>query len=197
MTEIEAHDIVTLIVTAFPNTMVRLSPEQQKCTMQTYRTMLGDLPGDVAMAATVRLLATLRYLPTPAEIREAALTLTAGEQSTGGEQWGRVLQAIRSKGIYRTPGKDFVFSDPVTARCVTALGWEELCNSENAVADRARFSDLYDKLAVQERRRQLSEGLPAVKAIEAKRQAQLEERGPGTAGELVKRVLRLVDGGGS
>lgn len=195
MTDPEAQRIVTLLTASHPNMFVRLSSDQQRDTMASYRAMLRDLEYEVANAAVARLLATLRYMPTAAEIREAALILTTGEQSTGGEQWGRVLSAIREQGVYRTPGKDFVFHDPVTARCVAALGWEELCNSENTVADRARFIDLYDRLAVQERRKQLSEGLAPVKALEAKRKAELEARtGEASVGTLMGKLLRLPQG---
>jgi len=196
MTDPEAQRIVTLLTASHPNMFIRLSAEQQRDTMAAYRSLLRDLDYEVTNAAVARLLATLRYMPTPSEIRESALTLTVGEQPAGGEQWGRVRSAIHEQGIYRTPGKDFVFHDPVTARCVTALGWEELCNSENTVADRARFIELYDKLAVQERRLQLSEGLPAIKALEAKRQAQLEERtGPAGASDAIGKVLRMLPRG--
>src|SRR5690606_23812012 len=137
------------MVTAFPSTWIKLDEPQQRATMATYRAMLVDLEYDVAMAALARCLATAKFMPTPAEIREAALALVAGERSIGGEQWGRVLAAIREQGVYRVPGRDFVFTDAVTARCVAALGWTELCNGENTVSDRARFVDLYDELAVQ------------------------------------------------
>ncbi len=198
MTDPEAQKIVTMLVTAYPNMFVRLAPEQQQQTMTTYRAMLRDLDYDVAMAAVARLLATLRYMPTASEIRESALAVTVGEQTAGGEQWGRVLDAIRTRGIYRVPGKDFVFFDPVTARCVSALGWSELCNSENVVADRARFIELYDKMAGQERRKQLSENLKPVRELEAKRQAQIVERtGANGIGELMGKVLSLAAGGDS
>ena len=42
-----------------------------------------------------------------------------------------------------------LFTDPVTAQCVASLRWRELCDSENQAADRARFVELYDKLAAQ------------------------------------------------
>lgn len=197
MTEVEAQRIVTTMTASHPNMFVRLSVEQQRDTMAAYRTMLRDLDYVTANAAVARLLATLRYMPTPAEIRESALTLSIGEQSAGGEQWGRVLTAIHEQGVHRTPGVDFMFANEVTGRCVAALGWTELCNSENTIADRARFVELFDKLAGQERRRQLSETLPAVKALEAQQRAQLAERtGSGAAalGDLMGKVLRLPGG---
>jgi hypothetical protein len=59
-----------------------------------------------------------------------------------------VLAAVRKFGVYRQPS----FCDPVVARAVQSLGWEEICNSENQAADRARFIELYDRLSRAQRR---------------------------------------------
>jgi hypothetical protein len=167
-------------------------------TSAVYERMLADLDYPAANAAVERLLATGKFMPSVAEIRETALALSVGERKPGGEAWGTVMRAISREGVYRVPGKDFVFSDPVIARCVSALGWEELCNSELQAADRARFIELYDQLAVNERRKQLSEALPAMqrfRAIEATRRAAIEERtGPTDAGAAMGQLLALVPG---
>lgn len=192
MTQAETAKLVAVLLAAFPQSRAT----QQ--TSQAYERMLGDLDYPAANAAVERLLATARFMPTIAEIRETTLALTVGEQKPGGEAWGVVQRAIGCEGVYRVPGKDFTFRDPVIARCVAALGWEELCNSENLVADRARFVELYDKLAVQALRKQLSEALPAMqryRAIEASRSEQraIEARtGEASATSAIANVLQLV-----
>lgn len=187
MTEAEAQKLVTVLVTAFPTTMVRLSAEQQKLTMGTFRRMLGDLDYPVANAAVERLLATAKFMPTVAEMRDTALSLTAGELTAGGEAWGSVLKAIAEQGAYRVPGTDFVFRDPVTAQCVASLGWQNLCLSDNQPSERARFIELYEQLASRGRRLKLSEGLPAMQRYRA-----LQQRDPAAIGDAVSRVLQLV-----
>lgn len=186
MTEAEAQKLVTVLVTAFPNTMVRMTTDQQQQTMTVFRRMLGDLDYATANAAVERLLATSRFMPTVAEIRDVAMSLTVGEQIPGGEAWGHVVKAIAAQGAYRVPGTDFVFRDPVTVQCVAALGWMNLCMSENQPADRARFIELYDKLAARDRRLQLSEGLPAMQRFRA-----LQERNAGSLSESIDRVLAM------
>ncbi len=156
MNQAEAKKLVAVLLGAFPQSRI------SQMTPEIYERMLADLDYPAANAAVERLLATAKFMPTIAEIRETALAIAVGEQKPGGSAWGGVLKAISAEGVYRVPGKDFVFSDPVTARCVAALGWENLCNSENQAADRARFIELYERLAVHERRKQLSEGLPAM-----------------------------------
>ncbi len=92
-----------------------------------------------------------------------------------------------------------MFPDPTTMRCVELMQWSKLCSSENEVADRARFVELYDKLAVQDRRKQLSESLPAMqryRAIEAGRREAIEARTGGDAPDrsVFGKVLALVTG---
>jgi hypothetical protein len=132
--------------------------------------MLADLDYAVANAAAERLIATSKWIPTIAEIREACLAITAGPKVPGGEAWGAVMRAIGRFGAYRTPGVEFNLEDPIAQRCVLSLGWRELCLSENAIADRARFIELYDQLATTTRVAALSEGLPAQRRLAAANQ---------------------------
>lgn len=180
MTQAEAAKLVAVMLAAFPQS--RASAQ----TSQVYERMLADLDYPAANAAVERLLATARFMPTIAEIRETALALTVGEQKQGGEAWGDVLRMIGRYGARRyDDGWTVPIADPVAARTVAALGWVNLCDSENQAADRARFIELYDRLAIQEKRKQLSEGLPAMqrfRALEdAKRETKRIERGGATS----------------
>lgn len=197
MTEPEVQKLVCVLIAAFPSAMAKVDDEHQRNTMAIYRRMLADLDYLVANAAVERLLATCRFMPAVSEIRDACLSLTQGEVRAGGDAWGSVLKAIAEQGAHRTPGADFQFRDPVVLLCVKALGWRELCLSENQVADRARFIELYEQLAAKQRRLALSEGLPAMQRLRAAQAAKsLEGRRPELAeskvsnmGQLVKLVL--------
>ncbi len=168
MTSTEAKKIVAVLIAAFPDTKATLD------TVAVYERMLADLDYPAANAAVERLIATSRYgMPRIAEIREAALTVDQGELRPGGDAWGEVLAAIGKYGYARQPGVDFQFDDPTTGAAVKAMNWRELCSSENPQADRARFIELYDKLAAARRRTQLSEHLPAMqryRALQASRE---------------------------
>ena len=161
MTEADAHKLVTMLVTAFPNIMAKLDPEQRADTRRLYRAMLMDLDVELAGSALRGLIATCKFMPTVAEIRAAAMQVKHGHTRPGGDAWGDVVRAMKRYGYTRTPGVDFQFDDPIAARCVDALGWQELCGSENAVADRARFIELYDQHAGHARTdAQIAPGLP-------------------------------------
>lgn len=161
MTRSEAAKLVAVLLAAFP------SAKSTAGTSEVYERMLADLDYPTANAAVERLIATCKFMPSIAEIRGACMDLSHGDQRAGGEAWGECLKAISRFGIYRAPGKDFSFQDPLVARCVAALGWEALCNSENQAADRARFIELYDKLAVGARRDLNAGALPAAERLKA------------------------------
>lgn len=187
MTKPEVAKLVAVLIAAYP--AGKFSSE----TSQIYERMLADLGYPEANAAVEQLLATSKWMPTVGEIRERVLALTAGEVRAGGEAWGLVLKAIGRYGRNRTPGVDFELGDPVALETVKALGWANLCDSENQVADRARFVELYDLLAVKHRRAMLSEGLPAMqrfRALQAAReQVMLPAGGAATVGELLRGAL--------
>lgn len=156
MTPAETAKITAVLMLAYPDRSFAL-----------YERLLADLDYATTNAAIERLVATSKWPPTIAEIREAALALVVGELRPGGEAWGDVLHAIGTYGNARTPGVHFDFGDPIVAQCVTALKWRELCLSENQAADRARFIELYDRAAATQRRSMLSESLPAVRRLRA------------------------------
>jgi len=163
MTDLEVNKLVSVLLAAFPSSKATLG------TSMSYESMLADLDYAVANAAIERLLATSKFLPTIAEIRDACLVLQTGDKMPGGQAWGLVLSAIKRFGSYRQPGVDFDFQDPLVLRCVLMLGWQELCQSENSVADRARFTELYEDLSDSYRVNTLAEGLPAQARLRAAR----------------------------
>ena len=148
----ETAKLVAVIRSACPAQGGKLTNQQQLEMLDAYHALLSDLTYEQCNAAVCVLLQTRSWMPSVADIRSTALDLDRGPSRPGGEAWGSVQRAIHEQGVYRRPGVDFVFHDSTTARCVAALGWTELCNSELQTADRARFIELYDKLAAETRR---------------------------------------------
>ena len=145
-------EVMRVIFAAWPSQRQRMSTDDVHGMFAVYSVGLGDLEVAKVKAAVTRLARTSEWLPTIAAIRAAVGVVEHGEQSTGTEAWETVLSAIRRYGSHRTPGIDFSFGDPITARVVKALHWGELCASDNAIADRARFVDAYADIAKTERR---------------------------------------------
>jgi hypothetical protein len=112
-------------------------------TAGVYSSMLADLDFDVAQQAVHRLINTSKWLPTVAEIRATAADIEHGPVRAGGEAYGDVLAEIRRTGHYGVPR----FQDPLVAEAVGIMGWRGLCLGDNEAADRARFIEVYDRLA--------------------------------------------------
>jgi hypothetical protein len=149
----EAVAIISKIKASWPR--VPISRE----TAEAWTEAILDLDHETALAALRDLIRTSTFPPQPAELRAACVTVAHGERRSGGEAWGECLRLIRKHGSYRLPGADFPIADPLLARTIDALGWRDLCLSDNPVADRARFIETYESIDTSERRHaQLGDG---------------------------------------
>jgi hypothetical protein len=136
-------------------------------TTRLYGRLLMDLPPDVLEAAVVDCLATCTFFPTIDEIRKRAARLLLGDRPTALEAWGEVMGKMHHTQYYyrdgrlvRRPDK----LDDLSERAIEAIGgWQYVRMSENAMADRARFCEVYE--ALERRRREDAMMLPEVRAV--------------------------------
>lgn len=135
-------------------------------TVEVYMRCLADLPLPALEAAVLNHIASSKWFPTIAELREKALALLPGQRMpTATEAWAEVMRAFEMVGYYGTPE----WSHEAIARTVAAMGWQNLCLSENGMADRAHFLRLYEVYCKRLREDQLM--LPEARRLAA----QLEE----------------------
>ena len=130
--------MLTVLVLAFPNAKI------EKGTIDVYARDLADLPEEVLDLACQECRVTLRFFPTISEIREAAAKLQSGVDSLppAGEAW-REFQVMA--GHHSEMPHDI--TNPVLAQTLKGMGWRYLTTSDNVVADRARFIELYNEYA--------------------------------------------------
>ncbi len=147
MTLQEATKLVASMLAAIPNHRVRPADVPGMCAV--WARLLADVPYELADRALSARLETSPFLPSVADLRATVSLLRSGGRRTGLDGWGSVLRAIGAEGVYRSPGVEFQFRDPIVARVVAAMGWENLCNSENQAADRARFIEAYEVIGRQ------------------------------------------------
>lgn len=107
---------------------------------------LDDLDPGALQIAVKKLIATAKFCPSIAEIRQAALHAVSsiGERSAD-EAWGDVLNAISTYGWAKPPQ----FDDPLVERALQCtIGWYDLCTSniEDGPSHRARFIAAYESL---------------------------------------------------
>lgn len=190
MTEAQVRDLIVKMTAALPRDWSFLTKEQQGATEAIYVRMLADLPWFAARAAVESLLSTAKNMPTIAEVRAATLNAMHGNVRAGGDGWGDVRKAISRYGMNRTPE----FADPVVARVVRALGWRELCQSESDVSDRARFIELYDRFAREQRHEANVSQLPAAQRLRAIQAAQPQIASGAQRVDAMRLLTQITDG---
>ena len=144
MTRDETKQVLLVLKTAYQNF------EIQRLTVSVWFATIGHLEFEVAEKATIRLIQTCHFVPTPADIiREAASILNPENDIDGSSAWGLAIKAIRLYGSYRE--KDGLQSLPSSVRqTVSNFGWRELCLSENIDVARGEFLKMYDSFRKRE-----------------------------------------------
>lgn len=136
--------------------------------VELWYTHLQDIPYQVCTLAVNRWVATNKWPPTIADLRESAMDVLSNEIPDWSEAWESVMKNIQKYGFYRaSEGKEALTG--IARQTVERIGYIHLCNSENITADRANFRDIYNSIAQRERKQAvLPAGLQA--AIETIRQ---------------------------
>lgn len=184
MTESEARKLVAVAVAACPTQGGRMAKEQIADMGTAWAMLLEDISYHDGSAALKRWLATSHWLPALSQLRAIVSEAKHGRRRPGGDAWGDVLAEVGRTGRYRPPR----FVDPVTTRAVDALGWVQICDSENAIADRARFVELYDRLAASAAEDASVASLPGIS-----RPALSERTGSTQLGAAILRALPLPE----
>lgn len=149
-----------------------LLPNEQ--ALNLWFKQLCDLDYKIAEIALNKWVATEKWPPTIADIREQAAIIAVGELPDWGEGWEKVTKAIRHYGSYN-PKAALDSLDDLTRRCVERLGFINLCMSTNEAADRANFRMIYEQLAERRKNENLISG-NLKNLIEASRQQLLENK---------------------
>lgn len=146
MRRVEALKLVKVLEAAFPR------GEFTEERAEVYAKFLEPLDYRAANKAVAHLIATSRYLPTIAEIRETVARLTSGipEPEEALEEVVRAAQAGR-----------YEFSHPAVRKAVDALGWDYIQRCEEPGVWRSQFLRLYGPIKDRELIRYQTLGLPA------------------------------------
>lgn len=139
-TSIDIAQVIGIISAAYPN----FNPTE--LTAEVYYQTLSDIPSEELKAATIHCIAEAgrKFAPSVGELRGAVAELRgmSSNMPSSFQAWQEVLQQVGAVGSYGTPS----FSHPLVKRAVDALGWKNICLSEDATADRARFIQCYEQL---------------------------------------------------
>lgn len=118
-----------------------------------WHNVVGHLEPDVLQAAMTAAATRTQFFPTPSLVLECATELTVGPLKSGAEAWGELQAAIQEHHWNHPPDGAqaqmvtnyfWTFSDPAIGKVVKALGWANLCLSENQMSDRSQFIRAYE-----------------------------------------------------
>jgi hypothetical protein len=171
MTHAEITRCLALLRAAYPAATIPDATHALHCEM------LADLDFAAAKAAILRHVRTNRHFPAISEVCTAvAESSIPGGRLSAEMAWAEVLRQVHKVGMYSRPA----FDSPVIQRAVDAVGWREICHSEEGdPAIRAHFYRSFEaarRSAVEyanigpalaagsEAPRQLVDGVPSIAA---------------------------------
>lgn len=125
---------------------------EDNTALEMWYKLLSDLDARLVSAAVQQHICTSRFPPTVADIREACSKVTVTPRKDWLEGWHEIVKCIGTYGYYRPQEalKALRAFDETTGRVAEMLGWQNLCMSENAVADRANFRQAYETIQARE-----------------------------------------------
>ena len=169
MTKQEFAILASAVRTYYPT--ANIMPNEQ--AMELWFRELQDIPFPVAETSLRKWVATNKWPPTIADLRESAVEAVQGESPEWGAGWEKVVKSIGMFGLYRTEEAMESF-DEITRQCVQRIGFRNICLSDNINADRANFRMIYEQIA--EREKKQSQIPEAVKTMigQAKEQLAIE-----------------------
>lgn len=119
--------------------------------MELWYRQLKDIPYEVAEAALNKWVATHKWSPSIAEIRELTTDICLGDIPEWGEGWRQVCVAIEKYGR-EYPKSSYQSMDAITAEAAKQLGaWWNVCTSENVDVLRSNFRTNYEAIAKRKR----------------------------------------------
>ena len=104
---------------------------------------LQDIPFDLAEAVLNKWVATNKWSPSIADIRELAAEIKNPTVREWGDGWQDVLRAVSRYGSYNVD-KALNSFDDITRKCVENIGFLNICQSENISVERANFRMQYE-----------------------------------------------------
>lgn len=149
MTRDEFSRCVAMLEVYWPHGNAKWTVE----AIELWEGLLLDLDA-VSVAAAIQALAIdgRDWPPPPGLIRNRAIAL-ANPLPGASEAWLEVCTWIRKVGSYRgfRGFDEVVWSHPLVGHVADTLGWDNLCQSENPMADRAHFFKLWEQTCERQR----------------------------------------------
>lgn len=152
MTRKETAQMLALLSASYP----RFGLKTDELALSAWHEMLQDLPGNVVAVAVKRMIATLKFPPTIADIRGAVADATRDANGTlsAGDAWRKVRKAISNYGFYRPDEARAYLGEDVWRTVEMVGGWSEICVGEDSeTVLSAQFERRYNAMINQQAER--------------------------------------------
>ena len=152
MTMAETAAMLQAITALYPMSKIRADVPSVK----SWQKALEDLPAEAVSVALRRMVSTLKFPPTVADIREAVAKAVQEARGvpTAGEAWGRVKRAASWYGYYRPEDARRALGEDIWRAVQQVGGWREICagDSPDGVIS-AQFERRYNAMITQQAER--------------------------------------------
>lgn len=162
MTKADAARLVAIVVTAYPNYDKFRDAEAVKATVSLWAMMFANDDGGLVGLAVQKHIATNKWPPSVAEIRELMLELKAPDLIPPDKAWLAVSDLLYSQGQYNH-GDLHQQLPPLVARAVESIGWGNLwemhrsyCVGGKPGMDRVAFMQQYEPMYQREKVRAMT-----------------------------------------
>lgn len=140
----ETAKLFLMIKGNYPSYYKSMDAVTSKLTISMWESALSDIPAHVVFSVAQKYMLQNVFPPTIAEIREMVIKTTNPDALTSPEEaWEKVILAVKKYGYYQQPEAFRNFSEPI-ARAVKAIGWQNICKSENIGIERSNFMKMYN-----------------------------------------------------
>ena len=162
MTKADAARLVALVVTAYPNYDKFRDAEAVKTTTSLWAMMFADDDSGLVGLAVRKHMATSKWPPSVAEIREIMLEIQRPDLIAPDKAWLAVSDLLYAQGEYNH-GDLHRQLPPLVARAVESIGWGNLyemhrsyCRGGKPGMDRVAFIQQYEPMYEREKNRAMT-----------------------------------------
>ena len=160
MNKHETAEILGYLSAAYPNAKVT------KETAIVFHDMLKELAQDRVYEAAKEMVRESDFFPSPAQLLKSVARSQGLLSPSATVAWQDVLRQVQINGTRSIPQ----FAHDTTAEVVKAVGWRDICMSENVDVLRSNFLRMYKDMAVDIDRMRLAEAfVSAPNALEGQK----------------------------
>lgn len=132
---------VSMIVANYPN----LQSKNTAIIVELWYSIFKDVSWELFQKAILNIIATDAYPPNAARIKNELLDLTRPKLPEAIEAWAEVERAVQEFGAWKEE-EGLNSLSPITRKVAVAIGWRNICLSENIDVVRGQFLRVYDIL---------------------------------------------------